>query len=168
MSDLESTGAGKFVPAHQPARATRPTAPCGRLSAGTAERRRRRSKQESYLRAELPMHLIHLFLPLYDNGREPLPNGLFVQVREELLERFGGLTAHPSPRQGAVARRRQSRGARRAADLRDHDERARSCLVAGLSSHFGEALSPGAGTDPSAAGRSPVTTRIDKKRPMSG
>ncbi|WP_217473970.1 hypothetical protein [Stutzerimonas stutzeri] len=40
------------------------------------------------------MHLIHLLLPLYDNDREPLPNALFAQVREELLERFGGLTAH--------------------------------------------------------------------------
>ena len=40
------------------------------------------------------MHLIHLLLPLYDNDKQPLPNMLFAQVREELLEQFGGLTAH--------------------------------------------------------------------------
>lgn len=40
------------------------------------------------------MHLIHLFLPLYDNDRKPLPNALFTEVRDELMQQFGGLTTH--------------------------------------------------------------------------
>src|SRR5690606_33410763 len=41
-----------------------------------------------------PMHLIHLLLPLYDNDCEPLPKALFAEVRNELMQQFGGLTAH--------------------------------------------------------------------------
>lgn len=47
------------------------------------------------------MHLIEIFLPLFDNesrrfGREP-----FDEVREELVQRFGGLTAFTrSPAEG--------------------------------------------------------------------
>ena len=40
------------------------------------------------------MHLIQLLLPLYDNDNQPLPKGLFSDVRHELIERFGGLTAY--------------------------------------------------------------------------
>jgi hypothetical protein len=40
------------------------------------------------------MHLIQLLLPLYGNDKKPLPRQLFAQVREELVERFGGLTAY--------------------------------------------------------------------------
>ncbi|WP_420475819.1 hypothetical protein [Noviherbaspirillum sp. ST9] len=40
------------------------------------------------------MQLIQLFLPLYDNDGAALPHALFRQVRDELVERFGGLTAH--------------------------------------------------------------------------
>ena len=40
------------------------------------------------------MTLIQIFLPLYDNESNALPNALFGQVRDELVERFGGLTAH--------------------------------------------------------------------------
>lgn len=40
------------------------------------------------------MHLIHLLLPLYDNDCEPLPKALFAEVRNELMQQFGGLTAH--------------------------------------------------------------------------
>lgn len=40
------------------------------------------------------MHLIHLFLPLYDNDHQALPKSLFAEVRDELIDRFGGLTAH--------------------------------------------------------------------------
>ncbi|TWI55552.1 hypothetical protein IQ22_01478 [Pseudomonas duriflava] len=39
------------------------------------------------------MHLIQLFLPLYDNKHQALPGSLFNEVRQELVERFGGLTA---------------------------------------------------------------------------
>jgi hypothetical protein len=40
------------------------------------------------------MHLIQLFLPMYDNDGAEIPRALFRQVRDELVERFGGLTAH--------------------------------------------------------------------------
>ena len=40
------------------------------------------------------MHLIQLLLPLYDNDDRPLPKALFSDVRRELIERFGGLTAY--------------------------------------------------------------------------
>jgi hypothetical protein len=47
------------------------------------------------------MYLIQLFLPLYDNDGAPIPHALFRQVRDELVERFGGLTAHSrSPAHG--------------------------------------------------------------------
>lgn len=40
------------------------------------------------------MYLVDLLLPLYDNDQQALPRALFDEVREELVERFGGLTAH--------------------------------------------------------------------------
>ncbi|MCJ0972972.1 hypothetical protein MST27_06280 [Pseudomonas sp. PS1] len=40
------------------------------------------------------MYLIQLLLPLYDNTGQPLPKTLFASVRDELVQRFGGLTAH--------------------------------------------------------------------------
>ena len=40
------------------------------------------------------MHVIHLFLPLYDNDQQPLPKSLFSEVRDGLIHKFGGLTAH--------------------------------------------------------------------------
>lgn len=40
------------------------------------------------------MHLIEIFLPLSDNGGQPFAPSLFRDVEEELLERFGGVTAH--------------------------------------------------------------------------
>ena len=40
------------------------------------------------------MHLVQLLLPLYDNHGRRLDAGLFAQVRDELVERFGGLTAY--------------------------------------------------------------------------
>ena len=40
------------------------------------------------------MDLVQLFLPLRDNRGEPYPRELFGQVRAELTERFGGLTAY--------------------------------------------------------------------------
>lgn len=39
------------------------------------------------------MHLIQLFLPLYDDAGAPLPKAEFDAVRAELTERFGGVTA---------------------------------------------------------------------------
>ncbi|HUP91149.1 MAG TPA: hypothetical protein VM074_02800 [Solimonas sp.] len=40
------------------------------------------------------MHLVQLLLPLYDNAGEPQPRALFAAVRDELVQRFGGLTAY--------------------------------------------------------------------------
>ena len=40
------------------------------------------------------MHLVQLFLPLYGPGGERLPQELFEEVRTELVNRFGGLTAY--------------------------------------------------------------------------
>jgi hypothetical protein len=46
------------------------------------------------LPAETAMHLIQLLLPLYGNDKKAMPRELFEQVRDELIERFGGLTAY--------------------------------------------------------------------------
>lgn len=40
------------------------------------------------------MHLIQLLLPLYDNDGVHFAQSLYAQVRGELVERFGGLTAY--------------------------------------------------------------------------
>jgi hypothetical protein len=40
------------------------------------------------------IYLIQLLLPLYDNHGQALPKTLFAQVRDELVEQFGGLTAY--------------------------------------------------------------------------
>lgn len=40
------------------------------------------------------MYLIQLLLPLYDNAKQPFPHRLFQEIHQELLERFGGLTAY--------------------------------------------------------------------------
>jgi hypothetical protein len=40
------------------------------------------------------MHLVQLLLPLYGHDGGRLPAALFALVREELVDRFGGLTAY--------------------------------------------------------------------------
>lgn len=40
------------------------------------------------------MHLIQVLLPLYDNDGERFPRRLYSQVRDELVDRFGGLTVY--------------------------------------------------------------------------
>ena len=40
------------------------------------------------------MNLVQILLPAYDNGGKPIPGKLFEQVRDELTNRFGGLTAY--------------------------------------------------------------------------
>jgi len=40
------------------------------------------------------MHLIQLFLPLYDNAGKGFERGMFDTVRRELTDRFGGATAY--------------------------------------------------------------------------
>jgi hypothetical protein len=39
------------------------------------------------------MYLIELFLPVYDNNKEPFEQAAFDRVRNELAEKFGGVTA---------------------------------------------------------------------------
>lgn len=39
------------------------------------------------------MHLIQLFLPLRDNDGQAFPKAMYDDVRAELAERFGGVTA---------------------------------------------------------------------------
>lgn len=48
------------------------------------------------------MHLVRLILPLYDNEGRAFPRADFDRVRDELTERFGGVTAFlRSPAEGA-------------------------------------------------------------------
>jgi len=47
------------------------------------------------------MHLIEIFLPLHDNQGSPFGPELLDRVRDDLTERFGGVTAFTrSPAQG--------------------------------------------------------------------
>ena len=47
------------------------------------------------------MQLIQILLPLYDNAGEALPAELFTEVRQQLADRFGGLTTYSrAPAQG--------------------------------------------------------------------
>jgi hypothetical protein len=48
------------------------------------------------------MQLVQILLPLTDNDGKPFAANLFAQVRRELTERFGGLTAFTrAPAEGA-------------------------------------------------------------------
>lgn len=40
------------------------------------------------------MHLIELFLPLYDSQGNRFPEKIFADLKNELTEKFGGLTIH--------------------------------------------------------------------------
>ena len=40
------------------------------------------------------MHLVQRLLPLYDTAGERFPATLYARVKDELTERFGGLTAY--------------------------------------------------------------------------
>lgn len=47
------------------------------------------------------MHLIQILLPLYDNDGTPFPQDEYLRVRDELTERFGGITTYVrSPAKG--------------------------------------------------------------------
>ena len=48
------------------------------------------------------MHLVQFLLPLYDNSGQRFANARFVQVTDELTDRYGGVTAYlRSPAQGS-------------------------------------------------------------------
>jgi hypothetical protein len=40
------------------------------------------------------MYLVQILLPRFDNDGAPFPPDEYAKVRHELMERFGGLTAH--------------------------------------------------------------------------
>ena len=40
------------------------------------------------------MYMTQLLLPLWSNGGKRIPNALFEQVRNELVDKLGGLTAY--------------------------------------------------------------------------
>lgn len=47
------------------------------------------------------MYLIQILLPLYDNDGNPFPNAEFMRLRNDLSERFGGITTYMrSPARG--------------------------------------------------------------------
>ena len=47
------------------------------------------------------MHLIQILLPLYDNEGQPFTQEEFLKVRDQLSERFGGITTYMrSPARG--------------------------------------------------------------------
>ncbi len=47
------------------------------------------------------MHLVQILLPVYDNDGQPLAHDAYGLTRDELVERFGGLTAFTqSPAEG--------------------------------------------------------------------
>jgi hypothetical protein len=47
------------------------------------------------------MHLVQLFLPLYDNEGQAFARAMFDRVGDELTERYGGVTAYRrSPAEG--------------------------------------------------------------------
>lgn len=47
------------------------------------------------------MHLVQILLPLYDNSGDPFPQREYLQIRDHLTERFGGITAYiHSPAEG--------------------------------------------------------------------
>lgn len=47
------------------------------------------------------MHLVQILLPMYDNDGRELPPTLYNEVKAELTDRFGGLTAYVrSPAEG--------------------------------------------------------------------
>ena len=42
----------------------------------------------------MSIHLVQILLPQYDNGGQPFPQDLFAATRQQLVDRFGGLTAY--------------------------------------------------------------------------
>ena len=40
------------------------------------------------------MYLIQIFLTVFDNTNRKFPHVMYRKVRDELTQRFGGLTAH--------------------------------------------------------------------------
>ena len=55
------------------------------------------------------MHLIQILLPLFGNDGHPFPKDEFLRVRDDLSERFGGITTYMrSPARGVWKETRDS------------------------------------------------------------
>jgi hypothetical protein len=53
------------------------------------------------MRSAAAMHIVEILLPLYGNDGRRFGAAMFLEVRKELVERFGGLTAFTqSPAEG--------------------------------------------------------------------
>ncbi len=91
------------------------------------------------------MHLIQILLPIYDNEGMAIPREIFHAIGNELVQRFGGLTAHTrapaeAGHMGPVRPRCQ---ARRHRGVRSHDPHTRRTLVVAISQSVGKAAVPG-------------------------
>jgi hypothetical protein len=51
------------------------------------------------------MHIVQLLLPLYDNNGQTFSEAQMAAIREELVTRFGGVTAARTPAEGVWAHR---------------------------------------------------------------
>jgi hypothetical protein len=79
-------------------------------AAGSVDARRRYARDQRLWRSpeypnlqcpEVPIHLVQLLLPLYDNDGRAFPPGHYAAVRTTLTDRFNGLTAYTrAPAQG--------------------------------------------------------------------
>ena len=55
------------------------------------------------------MHIVQLLLPLYDNEGLPFPDSVMAAIRDELVARFGGVTAFSrTPAEGVWSDRGQN------------------------------------------------------------
>ena len=55
------------------------------------------------------MYLIQILLPLFDNDGHPFPQDEFLRLRDDLSERFGGITTYMrSPARGVWKETRES------------------------------------------------------------
>jgi hypothetical protein len=51
------------------------------------------------------VHIVQLLLPLFDNDGRPFADAQMAAIREELVARFGGVTATRTPANGVWAHR---------------------------------------------------------------
>ncbi len=55
---------------------------------------------------EANKHVVQLLLPLLDSSGRPFPDGVMARIREELVSRFGGITAFSrTPAEGVWSNR---------------------------------------------------------------
>ena len=50
----------------------------------------------------MSMHLVQILLPIHDNAQQEFPGEEYLRVRQELTEKFGGLTVYTrAPAEGS-------------------------------------------------------------------